>query len=74
MHFLVGDREDRAQHNVIAAGSEADDLPSAGEVFGKLADRQVLDQHAEQPLVQAVRQIEFLATPDRSKPSFRDQE
>ena len=70
----MGDPQYGAPHDVIAACRQAHDLPTAGQVCGKRADRQVLDQHTEQPLVQAVCQIEFLTAPDRTKPGFGDQE
>jgi|ERR1700738_2680530 hypothetical protein len=59
---------------MIAAGGETHDLPSPCEVLGKLADRQVLDEHAEQALVQVVRQIQLFAAPNRSEPRLRHQE
>ena len=74
MHLLVRDRQNRAQHDMIAAGREPHDLPVAGEFLGKFRDRQVLDQDAEQSLVQVVREIEFFAAPNRSKPGFGHQE
>lgn len=74
MHFLVRHRQDRAQHDMIAAGGQSHDLPSPGEFLRQVVNRQILDQHAEQPLVQAVRQIEFFEASTRVEPCFRHQE
>src|ERR1700737_3509968 len=59
---------------MIAAGGETHDLPSTSEVLGKLADRQVLDEDTEQPLVERMREIQFFAAPNRSEPRLRHQE
>jgi hypothetical protein len=42
-------------------------------VATKEDDLQILDQHAEQPLVQVVRQMKFPETPTRTEPCFRDE-
>ena len=60
VRFLVRDRQNGAQHHVIAPRGEAHDLPGPGKFLGQFADLQILDQHAEQPLVQVVRQMKFL--------------
>src|ERR1700737_2705107 len=59
---------------MIAAGGETHDLPSTSEVLGKLADRQVLDEDTEQPLVERMREIQFFAAPNRSEPRLGPQE
>src|SRR6185295_10755897 len=73
MRLILRDGQDRAQHDMIAASGEPHDLPGSGEVLRQIPDWQILDQHAEQPLVQAVCQIEFLPAPNRAEPSFGDE-
>ena len=54
MHFLVRDRQDRAQHDMVAAGREPDKLPVTGDILGDFRDREVLDEDAEQLFVEMV--------------------
>ena len=64
----------RVQHHVVAPGGEPHDLPGAGEVGGQVGDRQVLDQDAEQPLAEPVREVELLQAPARGEPGLGDEE
>ena len=50
--------------------AQSHELPGAREFFGQVADRQILDQHAEQPLIEAVREMKFLETPTRTSQAF----
>jgi hypothetical protein len=47
VRLVVRDRKNGAQHDVIAARGEMDDLPCAGEVLRKLTDGAFLYQYAE---------------------------
>jgi hypothetical protein len=47
VRLVVRDRKNGAQHDVIAARGETDDLPCAGQVLWKLIGRPVFYQHAE---------------------------
>ena len=68
MRLFVRDWKNHAEHDVIAAGGEAHDLPRADDFLRQLIDRNILDHDPKKPLVQAVRQNEFLAAPRRGKP------
>jgi hypothetical protein len=59
---------------MVPPGGEPHDLPGASKLLRQLADRQILDQHTEEPLVQVVRQFKFSATPTGVEPSFGNQE
>jgi hypothetical protein len=47
MRLPVRERENHTQHDVIATGGKAHNLPSPREFFGKRANWQVLDEHSE---------------------------
>lgn len=51
MHFLVRDRQDSAQQDMVATGDQLHNLPSASEVRRQIGDREVFNEKAEQPLV-----------------------
>ena len=52
MHFLVRDRQDCAQHDMIATGGEAGQVAKCRvRCAGRSATGEVFDENAEQPLV-----------------------
>ena len=74
MHLLLRDRDDRAQHDMVATGGEANKLPVPGEILWNFVNCQVFDEDAEQPLVEAMGEIEFPAAPVRRDPGFGHEE
>jgi hypothetical protein len=67
-------RQNRAEHDVVAPRNEWNELPCAGQCCGKARNRNVLDEYAEQALVEPVREIELLQAPVGIKPCLRDEE
>ena len=74
MYLFVCDRHNRAQHNVIAANCESDNLPSTPKFLRQLFKGKIFDQNAEQPLIETVRQMEFFEAPTRREPCLRHEE
>jgi hypothetical protein len=71
MRLPVRERKNHTQHDVIATGGKAHNLPSPREFFGKRANWQVLDEHSEQSFIQVVRQFKFFTAPTGREPRFR---
>ncbi len=59
---------------MVAPGREPHELPRAGQIGRQLAERNILDQDAEQALAEAVGEIKLLEAPARGKPRLRDEE
>jgi hypothetical protein len=57
---------------MIASGCKIHQLPSAGEIGREVRKRDIFDQHAEQALVEAMREVEFLQAPARRQPRPAD--
>ena len=58
---------------MIAAGGEIDALPIGGQHREQVGIRQILDENAEQTLVEFLREVQFLNAPDRFQPVATDQ-
>ncbi len=73
MRFLAGKRHGHPEHDMVCAGPEPHHLPGAGEIEREVGNGKVIDEEAEQPLVELIREVEFLETPARSQPIPRNQ-
>ena len=59
---------------MIASGCEIHKLPSAGEIGWKFRNGDIFNQHAEQALVETMREVEFLHAPARTQPCAGNEE
>jgi hypothetical protein len=61
MHLLGLVWRDGAKKLMIASGCEVHQLPCAGEIGRNFRSGNILDEHAEEPLIEAMREAEFLS-------------